>query len=262
MTGDQPSAERPGGGGRQRKSPRAGSGYWVPLLVFGVLAALSLPLSVLLSPRLPTGFFILTRVSYPNLAQAMYLGGGSPNPPFPFPQGWYWVGVLAAGFLLTATWYRWRDRRMGNRTPLRRYQVTGLVLAALTAALPLAGLGVSTETPGPPSKVWPWLDTLWLHGTFALLVIAVGLGLLARAGHSRSLVVVIALFTAAVCFSGWLDLQQTTLLPQASFELALYPYWEGAVLLPAAVLLLAALATLTTTGLRQLRARRHQVRPT
>lgn len=30
-------------------------GYWFPLLVFGGLAALSLPLSVLASPRLPAG---------------------------------------------------------------------------------------------------------------------------------------------------------------------------------------------------------------
>jgi hypothetical protein len=65
--------------------------------------------------------------------------------------------VLVAGLLLTAAWYRWRDRRTGSRTPLRGYLVTGLVLAAVTAAvLLLAGLGAllaaglrARAAPGP-----------------------------------------------------------------------------------------------------------------
>jgi hypothetical protein len=71
--------------------------YWFPLLLFGGLAALSLPLSVLASPRPATGFAILTREIYPTVTQAMYLGGGSASAPFPFPLGWYWVGVLLSG---------------------------------------------------------------------------------------------------------------------------------------------------------------------
>jgi hypothetical protein len=35
--------------------------------------------------------------------------------------GWYWVGVLVAGLLVTAAWYRWRDRRGGSRAPLGGY---------------------------------------------------------------------------------------------------------------------------------------------
>lgn len=52
-------------------------GYWFPLLLFGGLAALWLPLSVLASPRPATGFAILTREIYPTVTQAMYFGGGS-----------------------------------------------------------------------------------------------------------------------------------------------------------------------------------------
>ena len=92
-------------------------GYWFPLLLFGGLAALSLPLSVLESPRPATGFAILTREIYPTVTQAMYFGGGSASAPFPFPLGWYWVGVLLSGLLITAAWYRWRDRRTAAAPP-------------------------------------------------------------------------------------------------------------------------------------------------
>ena len=47
----------------------------------------------------------------------MYFGDSSASAPFPFPLGWYWVGVLLSGLLITAAWYRWRDRRTGRSTP-------------------------------------------------------------------------------------------------------------------------------------------------
>jgi hypothetical protein len=85
--------------------PSAGRpAYWFPLLLFGGLTALSLPLSVLGSPRLTTGYHVLTAVVYPKVTEAMYLGGGFTTGPFPFPLGWYWVGVLVAGLLLTMAW--------------------------------------------------------------------------------------------------------------------------------------------------------------
>ena len=225
-------------------------GYWFPLLLFGGLAALSPPLYVLASPPLPTGMAVFTRVVYPNVAEAMYLGGGSANPPFDFPLGWYWVGVLIAGFLLTAAWYRWRDRRTGGRTPLRGYLVTGLALAAVMAALPLTGLGMSTMTADPPMAASQWLDVLWQWGIFALLAVAVGLALLAWQTRSPALAVITAVYAVAVCFVGWFDLQQ------AIFDPAFFPLGDPTVLLPAAVLLLAGLGALLTAGVRALGARR------
>jgi hypothetical protein len=220
----------------------AGRGYWFPLLLFGGVAALSLPLSVLGSPRLPAGYAVLSVEVYPTITQAMYFGGGSATRPFPFPLGWYWVGALVAGLLLTGAWYRWRDRRTGRRTPLRGYLITGLVLAAVTAALPLIVWGTPVQAEGPGLNAWSWLEAFWRLGTFALLAVAVGLAILARTGHSRALGIVTALYTVAVCLTGLFELQQAFILPA-------FPSVGPAVVLPAAVLLLSGFGALAS-GLR------------
>ena len=240
-SGGEPRAPRRASEGGLRAGP---TGHWFPLLLFGGLAALSLPLSVLFSPRLPTGMAVFTRQVYPTVAQAMYLGGGSSAGPYPFPLGWYWVCLLVTGPLLTAAWYRWRDRRAGSRTPLRGYLAAGLALAAAAAALPSVAWGARTD--GPGAGAWAWLDAAWRLGTFALLAVAAGLWILARAGRSRALAVITLIYTATVCLAGWLDLQQAAGLP------APYPYADPAALLPAAVLLVAGLGAITAKGLRAL----------
>jgi hypothetical protein len=158
-----------------------------------LVAALSLPLAALASPLPPTGIAEYA-ITYPTVTQAMYLGGGTPAGPFPFPLGWYWVGVLVAGLLITAAWYRWRDRRGGSRTPLGGYLVSGLALAAVTAALPLLAWGKQVQLGDPGMQAWTWLDAFWRLGTFALLAVAVSLGVLARIGHSRTLAIVTAVY--------------------------------------------------------------------
>ena len=249
--------DQPGGQSRgEPRSPSGGGGKpavgwsrsWFPLLLAGGLATLSLPLSALASPRLPTGL-VLTLEVYPTVTQAMYLGGGFASGPFPFPLGWYWVGMLVACVLLTAAWYRWRDRRTGGQTRLRGYLMTGLALAAVTAALPLLAWGTRIDDDSG-MRAWAWLNASWRLGTFALLAIAVGLGMLARAGRSRALAVITAIYTAAVCLTGWLDLQRTL-----SVAAVFYPYGDPGVLLPAAVLLLGSLGILLAAGLHELRSR-------
>jgi hypothetical protein len=234
--------------GKAAREAAGRPGYWFPLLLFGGLAALSLPLSALASPPLPTGITVLA-ITYPTVTQAMYLGGGTPAAPFLFPLGWYWVGVLVAGLLVTAAWYRWRDRRGGSRTPLGGYLVSGLALAAVTAALPLLAWGKPVQMGAPGMQAWTWLDAFWRLGTFALLAVAVSLAVLARIGRSRTLAVVTLVYTAAVCFAGWHDLRQPVILP------VFYPSGDHAVLLPAAVLLLAGLGTMLATALETLRSR-------
>jgi hypothetical protein len=98
-------------------------------------------------------------------------------------------------------------------------------------------------------QTWTWLDALWRLGTFALLAVAVSLGVLARIGRSRTLAVVTAVYTAAVCFAGWHDLRQPVILPVS------YPSGDRAVMLPAAILLLAGLGTMLATVLQKLRSR-------
>lgn len=188
-------------------------GYWFPLLLFGGLAALSLPLSVLASPRPATGVAILTREIYPTVTQAMYFGGGFASAPFPFPLGWYWVGVLLSGLLLTAAWYRWRDRRTGRSTALRGYLVTGLVLAI--------GAGLAILAWAGRSRVLGALTAVYL----AAVCLAGWLGLQ----------------QASV----------TPALPYGDPGVLLHGDPGG--LLPAAVLLLSGLAMLLAAGLRELR---------
>ena len=257
MAGELPGGRSGGDPGASRGASAGGlsagpAGHWFPLLLFGGLAALSLPLSVLFSARLPAGIAVFTTQVYPTVTQAMYLGGGSSAGPFPFPLGWYWVGLLVTGSLLTAAWYRWRDRRTGSHTPLRGYLATGLALAAATAALPSLAWGARTG--GPGAGAWAWLDTAWRLGTFALLAVAAGLWILARISRSRALAVITLIYTAAVCLAGWLDLQQANGLP------APYPSADPAALLPAAVLLLAGLGAMTGAGLRALRSP-NRIRP-
>jgi hypothetical protein len=254
------AGQEPGGQGRSQGRPPAAAaaaervaasqqpGHWFPLLLFGGLAVLSLPLSALASPRPPTGITVFA-IAYPTVTQAMYLGGGTAAGPSPFPLGWYWVGVLVAGLLVTAAWYRWRDRRGGSGTPLGGYLVSGLALAAVTAALPLLAWGKPVPLGDPGMHAWTWLDVFWRLGTFALLAVAVSLGVLARIGRSRTLAIVTAVYTAAVCFAGWHDLRQPVLLP------VFFPSGNRAVLLPAAVLLLAGLGTMLAAALQKLRSR-------
>src|ERR1039457_5993372 len=95
-------------GGQSRGEPRppgcAGvskravtHGYWFPLLLFGGLAAFSLPLSVLASPRPPTGLVVLTRDIDPTGTPALSRGGGFATGPGPVPRGGDGAGARGAG---------------------------------------------------------------------------------------------------------------------------------------------------------------------
>lgn len=243
-------ARPPGPAGAENRPPAGRPGYWFPLLLFGGLVTLSLPLSVAAPTPTWTGYQPLD-MTYPTVTHAMYLGGGLAAGPSPFPLGWYWVGMLMAGLPVTAAWYRWRDRRAGSRTPLSGYLASGLALTAATAALPLLawGMPLGMELGGPPQRAWLWLDVFWRLGTFALLAVAVGLGWLAWTGRSRALAVITVSYTAAVCFAGWREYRQASV-----FDL-LFPSGDLPAGLPAAVLLLAGCGAMLMAGARELRCR-------
>lgn len=242
------AAAPPGGTEVRARTATGRSGaYWFPLLVFGGLAALFAPFSRLGASPPPTGIFEIS--SYPALTQATYFGGGSAIGPFPFPLGWYWVAVLITGPLLTAGWYRWLDRRAQSRTPLGGYLATGLGLAVVTAALPLLAWGQPYPMDGTGILALTWLDVFWQLGTFALLSVAVGLGMLAWIGRSRALAAVTAVYTAAVglvCLAEWRE--------DGPASVVFGPYGHSDILLPAAVLLLAGLgAMLAASRIRLMR---------
>jgi hypothetical protein len=90
---------------------------------------------------------------------------------------------------------------------------------------------------GPGLDTWSWLEVFWRLGTFALLAVAVCMGILARTGHSRTLGIITAVYTVAVCLTGWFEPQQV--FPP-------FPSTGPAVLLPAAVLLLSGLGALAS----------------
>lgn len=104
-------------------------------------------------------------------------------------------------------------------------------------------------------SAWVWLDVLWRLGAFALLAIAVNLGILARIKRSRVLAVITCLYAVTVCLVGWRSLQQVMVL------LPFDPFADSAILLPAAVLVLAGLGAIAGESLRALRARTSQPRP-
>lgn len=95
---------------------------------------------------------------------------------------------------------------------------------------------------GSDSLVSRWLSVLWAQGTFAQLAIAVTLVVLARALHSRALVVVAAIDAVLVGWAAWTEFQIAPL----GFPLT-DPYVISAVLLPAGLVALLAAALRSRT---------------
>ena len=179
---------------------------WFPLALFGVLIALSVPLYAA-QPKAPAfsgwlSYGPLTRMVswsssssghgaayYSTLVSTLGPGTGVTG----IAEGWYWAAALTAGFLITAVWYR----RGGRAGPSRASLVTGLVLTAAVTAVTLLLI------PRASLPAWLWLSEQWASGTFALLVIAVALWLLARQARSRLLAVSALAYTAAALFADW-----------------------------------------------------------
>ena len=223
--------------------------YCVPLLLPGLLAVLSVPLSVLASPPLPQGgiaFMIPQKCG--TLTSAMYLCGGFATGPSPFPLGWYWTGVLAVTVAATVAWIRRCDRLAGTRTSLRGFGLAGLTLTVMTAALPL--LGWRTPVDGLSGGLWTWLDALWRQGTFALASVTVLLAVLSWMSRSWALALTTMALALTVGIAGWLDVRGSMIIP-----VLVYPYGDPAALLPGAVLTVAGLAAGTVALARARRQR-------
>ena len=224
---------------------------WFPLALFGVIVAMSVPLY---AAQLSTSAFSswlaygpLTRTMsstsgygafYSTLAGTLGPDTGLTG----IAEGWYWAAALTAGFLVTAVWYRRAGRRAGPVEPGRGYLIAGLVLTAAVTAVPLLLM------PGASFPAWIWLSGQWASGTFALLVIAVALWMLAHQARSRSLAIIALAYTAASLVTDWPTLRSA---PSALLVTGVDPLRAlvaigsrgqsaAAALLPALVLLVAA----------------------
>jgi hypothetical protein len=219
----------------RRQARVARHGYWFPLVLFGLLTCGAAPLYVA-SAAGPAGSGVYRVNPGPILLSGMPFGGSG------FLIGWYWAVALVGGYLLTLLWYRWRAARAGVRTPARGYLITGVVLTVMVLAIPpltrfVPRLGV----------LWYPLADVWIRGTLAFLIIAVGLWVLARAERSRALAVIALVYTGAALLGSLYNVENIL------FRLGWNPgqsafAWQLAVLpdilLPAAVLLVAGLGAL------------------
>ncbi|HUL24426.1 MAG TPA: hypothetical protein VLW44_01470 [Streptosporangiaceae bacterium] len=261
MAGDQgspgPPPERPAPGGGRGSRPPAAAGaspagepgllladlarlrrqtrtarhaYWFPLILFGVLTCGAAPLYVAAAAPPPASGAYAVR-------SGPVLLGGTPFGTSTFYIGWYWAVALVGGYLLTLVWYRRHAGRVGVRTPARGYLITGVVLTVLALAIPpLTGwLHVL-------SLVWLPFGDVWIRGTLAFLIIAIGLWVLAWAERSRVLAVIALVYTGAALLSSLYNVENVV------FRLGWNPgrsafAWQLTalpnVLLPAAVLLVA-----------------------
>jgi len=229
-------------------SPRAARlAYWFPLALSGALVALSIPLYTLWLNTSPVfsgwvAYAPLTRsVTSSSSANAAYSSSfsvllSSQGGPLSVPEGWYWA-ALTVGFLATTLWYR---RTGGGRS--LPYLITGLLLtAAVTVVPPLV-------MPRASFPAWLWLSGQWGSGTFALLVIAVAVWILARRARSRLLTVVALVYTVAALVADWPTLSSAPSALTASggdplrtvMSIGFQTQPWTAALLPAGVLLVAA----------------------
>lgn len=211
--------------GLRRRTRTARHAYWFPLLLFGVLTCAAAPLYVA-AAAMPAGSGFYT---YSNSGPMIL--GGMPSGSGGSSLGWYWAIALVAGYLLTVFWYWRHARRAGVRTPARGYVITGLVLTIAVVALPPLFL--------------PFGD-LWIRGTFAFLIIAVGLWVLAWAERSRALAVIALVYTGAALLASLYNVENLLFrlgwTPRSPFgwQLTALPN----VLLPALVLLAAGTGAL------------------
>ena len=207
--------------------------YWFPLILFGLLTCAAAPLYVAAdAPPLDLGAHNVG--SWPILLSGLPIGTRT------FYIGWYWAVALVGGYLLTLLWYRRHAGRAGVWTPARGYLITGVVLTVLALAIPPL-----TRWLHFLSLIWLPFADVWIRGTLAFLIIAIGLWVLARAERSRALAAIALVYTGAALLSSLYNVENIV------FRLGWNPgrsafAWQLTalpnVLLPAAVLLAAGCA--------------------
>jgi hypothetical protein len=216
--------------GLRRRARTARHAYWFPLVLFGLLTIGAAPL-YLVTPG-PGNLGTTAITAGPFILGGLGITAGG------FYTAWYWAVALVAGYLLTLLWYRRHARQAGIQTPARGYLITGIVLTVLAVGVPLLTRFVPSLSP-----IWLPFGDIWIRGTFAFLIIAVGLWVLARAEHSPGLAVLAAIYTGAALLGTLYNVEN--ILFRLGWNPATPLGWRLTVLpnvlLPAAVLLVAGL---------------------
>jgi hypothetical protein len=205
------AAEHAGAGDRDRparllaemralgdRTSAAAPGYWLPLVLFGLLICGSLPFyqrlrspTLLTGPAGPPGSG--ARPGHCHLVPGhpchLTVAGGQvtviSHVTVVTALGYYWQAAIPAAIVLTAAWYRWRGNRLGLRPSTSGFLIAGLVLAELVLLVPL----LIAAQPGPASGLVRELDQAG-----ALMIIAAVLWVLAWTERSRALAIVVAVF--------------------------------------------------------------------
>jgi hypothetical protein len=215
----------------RRQARAARHAYWFPLALFGLLTIGAAPL-YLVTVGLPVN------LDTSAIGAGPFILGGLGITTAAFYIAWYWAVALVAGYLLTLLWYRRHARQAGVQTPARSYLITGIVLTVLALAIPPL-----TRLVPSLSLIWLPFADIWIRGTFAFLIIAVGLWVLAQAEHSPGLAVVAAIYTGAALLGTLYNVEN--ILYRLGWHPATPLGWRLALLpnllLPAAVLLVAGL---------------------
>ena len=227
----------------RRRTRAARHGYWFPLVLFGLLACGAVPFYVASRAPAHSGAFTVS----PGLIvlSGMPMGGSTSVIGW---FGWYWAAALVGGYLLTVLWYRWHASRAGVQTPARGYLITGVVLTVLAVAIPAL-----TPFVPPLTVLWLPLVMVWARGTFAFLIIAVGLWVLARTERSRALALIALVYTGATLLASLYNVENILFRlgwnPGSAFA------WQLTVLpdmlLPAVVLLLAGCGAFLAQRIRR-----------
>lgn len=133
---DEPGALLDDLGALRRRTRRDGSGYWLPLLLFGVLV-LAAPLAYLGTdrPMADTYFEVgpVWTIGGFGLAPLQLFQGFVMPPANPTAVGLYWLLATAVGAACTFFWYRARAARVGVHLRIGTY--LWYALGALVAAV-------------------------------------------------------------------------------------------------------------------------------
>jgi hypothetical protein len=163
--------------GALRRRTRADQhGYWLPLLVFGVLV-LAAPLAYSSPKLIPIGpneytvqsdelFIPIGNIAIDPLRTFQGI------PAFAPASGVYWLAAIVVGLLASVVWYRWRANRVGVQPRIRTYLWPAFgALALFVVASPLASIVLLTAFKGF-GPIGFWVDVAIAVAGIAIVVVS------------------------------------------------------------------------------------------